>query len=65
MNKARCYFERTPKRYQVQAKRKNTNEAWTDWTLVDDYDAAVKHAARIEALGYDAQIIDRGETSDE
>lgn len=60
MNKAKRYFEYREKRYSIQAKRKNTNEAWTDWTNVDDYDAAVKHAARIEALGYDAQIIDRG-----
>lgn len=65
MSKAHKFFSCHYKRYSVQAKRKNTNEAWTDWTIVDDYDAAVKHAARIEALGYDAQIIDRGETSDE
>ncbi len=65
MNKAHKFFDCHEKRYSVQAKRKNTNEKWTDWTLVDDYDAAVKHAARVEALGYDAQIIDRGEKPNE
>lgn len=53
------------KRYCVQAKRKNTDEKWTDWTLVDDYESAEKHAARIEALGYEAKIIDRGENPNE
>lgn len=45
--------------------RKNTDEKWTDWTLVDDYESAEKHAARIEALGYEAKIIDRGENPNE
>lgn len=65
MNKAKEYPGLKPKRYSVQAKRKNTNEAWTDWTSVDDYDAALKHANRVEELGYSAQIIDRGETPNE
>lgn len=65
MNKPKRYFDFHEKRYCVQAKRKNTDEKWTDWTLVDDYESAEKHAARIEALGYDAQIIDRGENPNE
>lgn len=65
MNRAKTYQDCRGKRYSVQAKRKNTDEKWTDWTAADDYEAAEKHAARIEALGYDAQIIDRGETPNE
>lgn len=54
-------FKFKQKRYLVQAKRKGTNEMWTDWTIVDDYDAAVKHAEKVAELGYCAQIIDKGE----
>ena len=51
------------KQYTVQAKRKNTNkkEKWSEWTTVDDYEAARHHAKRAEEAGYDAKIIDRGE----
>lgn len=65
MSKAHKFFDCHYKRYNVRAKRKNTDEKWTDWTLVDDYESAEKHAARIEALGYEAKIIDRGETQNE
>ena len=44
------------KRYLVQAKRKNSNEPWTDWTMVNDYARAVQHAERVEKLGYCSKI---------
>ena len=43
------------------AKRKHTNEPWSDWTMVDDYDEAVKTYERIKELGFDAKMIDRRE----
>lgn len=49
------------KRYAIQAKRKGTKGKWTEWTLADDYDDAVKHRNRAEELGYCARIIDKGE----
>lgn len=46
--------------YKVQAKRKDTDEQWTEWSIVDDYDEAVKHAKRAEELGYCSRIVERG-----
>lgn len=45
------------KRYNVQAKRRNTTEKWTDWTDVDNYREAVNHACHVEELGYAARIV--------
>ncbi len=45
------------KRYCVKAKRKNTNERWTEWTNVDNYREAVRHSCRVEELGYAAKIV--------
>ena len=45
------------KRYDVQAKRKNTSEKWSEWTNTDNYREAVKHACRVEQLGYAANIV--------
>lgn len=55
-------FDRCRERYVVQAKRKETNEKWTEWTRVDTPEAAAKHAARVTELGYSSRIIDKGET---
>lgn len=52
MNK---YFKQT--RYSVQAKRKNTDKKWSEWTNVNSYRAAEKHACRVEEVGYDAKIV--------
>ena len=49
------------RRYTIQAKRVDTNEKWTDWTIVNDYDAAVNHADHIKELGYSSRIVDTGE----
>lgn len=54
------HFEYKYKRYVVQAKRKNTNEKWTDWTAVDTYEEATRHALRVENLGYESKIVDKG-----
>lgn len=54
------HFEYKHKRFTVQAKRKNEKK-WTEWTIVDDYESASKHAKRVEEIGYDAKIIDKGE----
>ena len=45
------------KRYDVQAKRKNSDERWSEWTSVDNYRAAEKHACRVEEAGYAAKIV--------
>jgi hypothetical protein len=50
------------KRYNVQAKRKDTDEPWTDWTSVNDYQDALKHARYAKKVGYLSRIIDREET---
>ena len=47
------------KKYTVQAKRKNTDEPWTDWTDTNDYQQAVAHARRVEEAGYLANIFVR------
>ena len=52
-------FQYREKRYRIQAKRKDTDEQWTEWTIVDDYDEAVKHFKQIEELGYSARIVDK------
>jgi len=51
------------KRYTVQAKR-ITETKWSEWTKVDTYEDAVKHSKHIEELGYEARIIDRGDSDD-
>lgn len=58
-------FQYRSKRYIVQAKRKDTSERWTEWTILDDYDEAVRHADRAAELGYDSRIIDKGENPNE
>ena len=45
------------KRYLVQAKRIDTDEEWTEWTDVDDYEEALMHAQRARDDGYDARIV--------
>lgn len=46
----------TPKRYLIQAKRKNTKQPWSEWTSVDNYRRAEHHAKRVEELGYSTRI---------
>lgn len=45
------------KRYDVQAKRKDKKETWTEWNSVDNYHCAEKHAAHVEELGYRSRIV--------
>lgn len=56
-------FEYKHKRFDVRAKRKH-EQKWTEWTVVDNYEDAVKHAKRVEEVGFEAKIIDKGERSD-
>lgn len=44
------------KRYNIQAKRKNTDEPWSEWTSANHYCDAERHAVRVQRLGYDARI---------
>ena len=44
------------KRYTVYAKRKNSNERWTVWVDVNNYQQAVNHACKVEEAGYLAKI---------
>lgn len=47
------------KRYTVQAKRRNTDEPWSDWTDTNNYRQAVNHACHVEEVGYLATIVVR------
>lgn len=47
------------KRYTVVAKRRNTDEPWSDWTDCNNYQRAVQHACHVEELGYRAYIVVR------
>lgn len=51
-------FEYRHKRYLIQAKRP-TDEEWSEWTRVDDFDEAVKHARHAEEVGFCSRIIDK------
>ena len=53
------------KRYSIQAKRKNTKERWSEWTNVNDYEDAVRHARHVEELGYAAKIVVKDKTVEE
>lgn len=44
------------KRYRIKAKRKNTDEPYTDWTSVNDYKSAMKHVAHVREVGYDSKL---------
>lgn len=57
------HFQYKQKRYRVQAKRKDERK-WTEWTVVDNYDDAVRHRNRAEELGYCSRIIDKGEKNE-
>lgn len=48
------------KRFRVLARRMFSREPWTEWTQVNNYDDAVMHAKRGEAVGFEAKISDRG-----
>ena len=47
------------KRYTVQAKRRDSNEKWSDWTDTNSYQRAVHHACCVEEAGYLAKIVVR------
>lgn len=47
----------TPK-YEVQAKRKGANERWTAWAKTATHEEAEEHAAKAEAAGYLARILE-------
>jgi hypothetical protein len=44
-------------RYVVKAKRRGTNEPWSEWTLVNDYYRAMHHLVKCETIGYDAELV--------
>lgn len=46
------------KLYDIRAKRKGTDEPWTEWTRVYDFKSAVKHLERVKQLGYEAKIVE-------
>ena len=43
-------------RYEIMAKRHNTNEPWTSWTIANNYEEAAEHAKYVEDSGYIAKI---------
>lgn len=46
-------------RYEVMAKRRNTNENYTAWTYGDNYAEAEKDRAHVDELGYEGKIFVR------
>lgn len=44
------------KRYRIVARRKDTNEAWTEWAEADSYKKAEEHARYCESVGYTSRI---------
>lgn len=44
-------------RYYLEAKRKGSDEQWSEWTQADSYPQAVKHLEHIKELGYDGQLV--------
>lgn len=43
-------------RYYIKARRKNTDEKWSNWTHTNHYPTALKHVEHVRALGYDAKL---------
>lgn len=43
-------------RYEIEARRRDTNEPWSAWNTADDYYKAIKYEAHAESLGYEARI---------
>ena len=44
-------------RYEIEAKRRNTDESFTAWTVANNYGKALAHEAHVENLGYEARIV--------
>lgn len=44
-------------RYFIKAKRKNTNEKWTDWTNVDTYDEALRQVKHVFEVGFEGKLV--------
>lgn len=45
------------KRYDIVAKRRNTDESWSAWSNTNDYEAACRIAAHCEEVGYASKIV--------
>ena len=52
------------KNYDIEAKRKNSKNQWSNWTKTDSYEEAVRYKEQIESLGYEARIVERREDND-
>lgn len=52
------------RRYKVEAKRDPADIEWTDWTVTDDYEEAVKQIDTIRSLGFCGRIIDKSGIAD-
>lgn len=46
----------TPK-YYIQAKRKGTNEEWSEWTGAENYQRALEHVEYARKVGYDSRLV--------
>lgn len=44
------------KRYDIEAKRRDTDEEWSAWTTVNNYGRASEHVAKVEQIGYEGHI---------
>lgn len=52
------------RRYKVEAKRDPADSEWTDWTMVDDYEEAVRQLDIIRSLSFCGRIVDKSGITD-
>ena len=45
------------RRYEIEAKRKNTKEDWSAWTSAEEYYRAKEHEAHVCELGYEGRTV--------
>ncbi len=45
------------RRYDIEAKRKNTDEEWSAWATAENYYKALKRAEHVEKVGYEGRLL--------
>lgn len=45
------------KRYNIEAKRRNTDEEWSSWAVAKNYYKALEHEAHVEEVGYEGRTV--------
>jgi hypothetical protein len=44
-------------RYYIQAKRKGSDEKWSEWTEINDYQEAIYQVEWVCEVGYDSKLV--------